>query len=372
MSQPTVTSTSSPTYPPGSTYSVPEPRRGAAFSPAQATPYDRLPRTLRWEWWRPLVALTVFGVLAVIGSVAVVGVAMVAVVLEGGAAGPAQLDALLDRLLAIDATDSLVLVLSLASIAVWLPAVAGALRIAGMRPIGHVSSVVLRLRWRWLLTCSVLAVATLALSLGLSFGLGALVGQNATPVWTSFDRLWLPLLIIILLVPFQAAAEEYVFRGVLVQALGSWLPRRAWSRVIVVVVPTIAFVLSHGYGLWGLLDVGVFALAAMWVTLRTGGLEAAIALHVVNNVVVFTALASGAFGTTVNGDEGGSLAGVLITVITSIGYCWIVEILANRRGLERTSSWPERGPVAPLALPVPHPVAGWTGTPTHDLVGSAR
>lgn len=367
-----MTSPASPRFPAGSTYTVPHPARGAEFEPAAATPYDRLPRTLRWAWWRPLVGLAVFGVLALIGSMAVVVGALALLVAQGQVdPSPEGLLEWQSSLLQIDATDPVVLVLSLASIAIWLPAVAGGLWAAGLRPLGHVSSVVLRLRWSWMLRCTVVALATLAVSFALSLGLGAAAGDAVTPVWTPWQQLLVPLLVILLLVPFQAAAEEYVFRGLLVQALGSWLPRGPWSRVVVVVVPTIAFVLSHGYGLWGLMDVGVFALAAMWVTLRTGGLEAAIALHVVNNVVVFTMLATGALGTTVNGAEGGSLAGVVITAITSIGFCWVVDVLARRQGIARTSSWPERAVPAALPVPLPHPAAGWTGAaPTASLTSS--
>ena len=167
---------------------------------------------------------------------------------------------------------------------------------------------------------------------------------------------FLPALAVILLpVPFQAAAEEYVFRGIMVQSLASWLPRRPWARLIVVVVPTAAFVASHGYGRWGLLDVGVFALTALWVTLRTGGLEAAIALHVVNNIVAFGFLASGLAGTTKNEADQGSLAGLLISIFTSIGFAWVVAALAKRGGVQRTSTWPQRGKVAPLSAPMPTP-----------------
>ena len=61
-----------PRFPAGSSYAVARPRRGVTFDPAAATPYDRLPRTLNWAWWRPLVGLVVFGVLALVGSMAVV------------------------------------------------------------------------------------------------------------------------------------------------------------------------------------------------------------------------------------------------------------------------------------------------------------
>ncbi|GAB3184827.1 hypothetical protein GCM10027060_22680 [Nesterenkonia halophila] len=46
----------------------------------------------------------------------------------------------------------------------------------------------------------------------------------------------------------------------------------------------LAFVLGHDYDLPGQLAIAVFALGTAWITWRTGGLEAAIALHVVNNL----------------------------------------------------------------------------------------
>ncbi len=47
------------------------------------------------------------------------------------------------------------------------------------------------------------------------------------------------------------------------------------------------FVLGHGYDIWGAASVGMFAIVAAWLTWRTGGLEAAISLHIVNNVLIF-------------------------------------------------------------------------------------
>ncbi|GMA31023.1 CPBP family intramembrane glutamic endopeptidase [Litorihabitans aurantiacus] len=355
--------TSTPTFPPGTSAVSPVPKRGVTPPGDAATPYDRLPRTLRWAWWRPLLGLGVFAAAAILGSTLVAAAVMIAMVAAGElGTSPEAIEGLLDRMRELDATDSVVLVLALGSIAIWLVAVWLGLLAAGMKPLGHVSSVALRLRWGWLGLCTVVAVVTLAANFAISFGLSAVMGEEvAAPQWTPWDRLWLPLLVVILLVPFQAAAEEYVFRGIFVQALGSWLPRRAWARVIVWVLPTAAFVFSHGYGLWGLLDVTVFALTAMWVTLRTGGLEAAIALHVVNNVTVFGLLASGALGSTVNGSSEGSLAGVLITAIVSLVFAWVVDALATRRGIARTSAWPERASAVALTVPLPRPVAYYEG-----------
>jgi membrane protease YdiL (CAAX protease family) len=90
----------------------------------------------------------------------------------------------------------------------------------------------------------------------------------------------------------QAAAEEYAFRGWLLQAVGSWTARFGRSAWPAIVISAIPFVVGHGYTDWGPVDIGLFAVATGWVVVRTGGLEAAIALHVVNNLTGLTAAAS--------------------------------------------------------------------------------
>ena len=85
-------------------------------------------------------------------------------------------------------------------------------------------------------------------------------------------------------VPLQAAAEEYVFRGWFFQAFGARL-RSPWPGAV---VSALLFAGAHGYGqLAGFVDLVLFALVLTWLTAPTGGLEAAIAYHVVNNLVVF-------------------------------------------------------------------------------------
>jgi membrane protease YdiL (CAAX protease family) len=82
-------------------------------------------------------------------------------------------------------------------------------------------------------------------------------------------------------------AEELVFRGYLAQAFGRvWGPSAAWW------IPGALFGLLHGFNP----EVGAYGLALMlpvyigmglilgWVTLRTGGLEAALGMHLANNL----------------------------------------------------------------------------------------
>jgi membrane protease YdiL (CAAX protease family) len=88
--------------------------------------------------------------------------------------------------------------------------------------------------------------------------------------------------VLLALVPLQAAAEEFLFRGWLLQALGG-LGR---SPLVAMVLSAVLFTLVHGLGtVWGFLDLVGFAVIAGWLTVRTGGLEAAIALHLATNLL---------------------------------------------------------------------------------------
>src|SRR5690606_13115808 len=117
--------------------------------------------------------------------------------------------------------------------------------------------------------------------------------------WVGWREFLVPMLVIVLLVPFQAPAEEYVFRGWLLQSVGActlensrWRIGRALSVVFRTPWPGIfigsaLFTAGHGYTVWATLDVVCFRAIAAWVTVRTGGLEVAIALHVFNNLLAF-------------------------------------------------------------------------------------
>ena len=92
----------------------------------------------------------------------------------------------------------------------------------------------------------------------------------------------------VVLTPLQAAGEEFFFRGWILQNVGSWFPNRGAGLIAGTVVSVVAFSAAHGSpDPWVLASLAVFATTACLVTWRTGGLEAAIAIHAVNNVGVF-------------------------------------------------------------------------------------
>ena len=272
-----------------------------------------------------VLAVTLYLVLS---TAVVLGVALVV----GAVAGPEALQRLQASLAddPLAASDPLVMTVSLGSIAVMLPAVLLATRVVGRGAPGRLWSVAGRLRWRWLLRCVPAGLAFVVLSVGLgSVVVPALLGESISlgPVTTPPATLLASVLVILLLVPVQATGEEVAFRGLAAQALGAWLP---WAAVAVV-LPTVAFALAHDYNAWGVLDVAVFGVGAAFVTWRTGGLEAAIVAHVLNNTAVFLLLAP--FDGV--GSSDGSPLGLAVTLVSVPVFVLLVLRRARRDGVAR-------------------------------------
>ncbi|WP_046703887.1 CPBP family intramembrane glutamic endopeptidase, partial [Streptomyces europaeiscabiei] len=183
------------------------------------------------------------------------------------------------------------------------------------------------------------ALPVAAATLGISMLLPEPGGSSPEPTWAGLSPFLLGLAAVCLLVPFQAAAEEYVFRGWLSQAVGAWC-RSPW---IVVTPQAVLFAAAHGWGTpWGFADLVVFGLITGLLTIRTGGLEAAIALHVLNNLLpmgMLSAITGGLETDETAADMNWMLLAVDVPLVSL--YAAAVLWLSHRRGL-RTSTAPPR------------------------------
>ncbi len=212
----------------------------------------------------------------------------------------------------------------------------------GLRP-GWLTSVGPRMRWGYFAMC--LGLAFIALFAALTVGAvlpapeGSLdIGTEPNP-WTDQVRDFL--LVIVLLTPLQAAGEEYLFRGYLTQAFGGLAAGfgRTAARVVAVVVPAVLFALAHGLGQ----DVPIFfdrlafGLVAGVLVVVTGGLEAGIAMHVLNNLVAFGfALAFSDIASALNPTDG-SWWMVPTTLTQSLLYLALAWWAARAMRLPTTS-----------------------------------
>lgn len=186
----------------------------------------------------------------------------------------------------MDMTNPWIFLFLFGSVAIWMPVVLLMRWLLRPRPLGLIWSVTGRIRWKWLLTTMGLATAVFVLIYGLmtvlEVALAGAGGGEATATVQRHPLWWLTLIMGFLVVPIQCTAEELVFRGYLAQAIGRWLKNPAWA----ILLPAPVFMLGHMYDVWGQLSVLWMAVVAGFITWRTGGLEAAISLHVVNNMVV--------------------------------------------------------------------------------------
>ena len=288
-------------------------------------------------WWTPL-AVGALGIVFYLVMLVVVLVFMIIAAMGD--------PTFLDRMLVLtenpsfDLGDPVMLVFLLATIVLMLPAYWLASLIVNGKRVGLISSAAGRLRWRWMLLCTGIAIVVSGVLTGVSFLVPGASGDagdgGANPLW------WVSLIIILLLVPLQSAAEEYVFRGYLMQAIGRWLRHPAFA----ILLPVPLFVMGHLYDLLGQLSVGLFAVAAGWLTWRTGGLESAIALHVVNNVTGFL-LSLGAGSDPTESSTG--WVSFLWSFLLIGGYVALVEWVLHRRAA--------RGRALPRTLVLTPPVA---------------
>jgi membrane protease YdiL (CAAX protease family) len=232
----------------------------------------------RQRWWRSLLALLLVGVFGFVLML----VAFLPVVLAGalvGIADPARWAAA-EVLKTSDLGPGGFLYVNL-SLIVLIPAAGLSIWIAHRLRPRFLASVQGGIRWRWLLRCFLVVLPVWVIYFGAS-----IVADSAA---SSRPAHWAMLLVMVVcLTPFQAAGEEYLFRGWILQNVGAEFKNPYVGLVVGVFVSVVAFSAAHGSpNVWVLGSLGALAVSASIAAWRTGGLEAGIAIHAVNNICVF-------------------------------------------------------------------------------------
>ena len=298
------------------------------------TPYYLIQRLGRWgpgSWWRPVAGvLTLVVLVLLVAQIALAVVFTVGLVVTGSSDVQGDLERIVDTA-HVTPAGLASLILALASA---IPAALLCSLVYHRLTPGWLASVTGRLRWRWLGTCFALSVLTLVVTLlvsallpqqGADTDMGS--GLNA---WSSTTRDFL--LVILFLTPLQAAGEEYAFRGYLTQAFGG-LFRARWAAVL---FPALLFALAHGAQDAPIfVDRFAFGLVSGTLVIATGGLEAGIAMHVLNNFLAFgLALAYTDMSSALN-PTGGSWWNLPVTLTQSLVYLALAIWAARRAGIAR-------------------------------------
>ncbi|WP_243597574.1 CPBP family intramembrane glutamic endopeptidase [Thermobifida halotolerans] len=337
-------------------------RRPRTVEPPPGVPYHRMARTETHRWWKPPLTLGL-AVLLVLGMT--VFTLVVVELVKAIQRIPEDVELFGDPV-----AD---LAVNLLALALMIPAVMVAVRVVQKRRIGSLASVEGRLRWPWLLRCAVVATVSVAVSFGILSVL-YLLSEPGEPLFGEYvgaRRFALAVVVVVLLVPFQAAAEEYALRGFLMQMVGAYGstsygdrrpgPVAVVNRVLASPVPAIlvsglVFTVMHDYSGWATAEVALFGLAMAWLVWYTGGLEAAITLHVAHNVVAF--VLSAYEGLPDPSGSIGSWQGVVATALQLGLFCLVVVWMARRARVRRTTPDPHAA--------LPPPPGGETAGPGHD------
>ncbi len=301
--------------------------------------YHRIHRGGRWGangWWRGLVGLVCLVALVLLVQVVVL-VGLTVVYFAQGL----NMDQAEAKLTGDPVTPGFLLAVNLGW-ALAIPVVWLLQRtLHGLRP-GWLSSILPRIRWRWFVVCLGLSFLALLSTIVVSVLLpeqadGDISGSLNDFTTTTRDYL----LIVILLTPLQAAGEEYVFRGYLTQTIGGFFASPRLSAVLAVGVPSLLFALAHGAQDAPIFfDRFAFGVVAGVLVILTGGLEAGIAMHVLNNWLAFgIALAFGDMDSALN-PSGGTWWSIPVTLTQSLVYLGLAVYVARRMGV-RTRT--ERG-----------------------------
>jgi uncharacterized protein len=315
----------------------PVPPGARSFPHAQPTPYHLMLRTWGYSWWRPVVGVLLAVLSFFVGAslVYLLVAAVYAVFQSGSWAEDFAADSDLHH---VGPAALLGLNLGIASMigVTWLL----------MRVLHHMrprwlASVAPGIRWRFLGVCLAIAVVALVaqVAVGTVLPRGTADDLSGTVNHVTVSTL-LSAVVVLVTTPLQAAGEEYLFRGYLLQAFGSFFGNR-W---VAIVATATLFALAHGAQNPPLFfDRFAFGLIAGWLVTRTGGLEAGIALHVLNNFLAFgLALAFGDLTSTLTVSSV-SWWNIVLTVTQSGVYTILVVLAARRMGLSTRTRPPEGG-----------------------------
>lgn len=322
-------------------------------TPATSEPRYEFHRLLRrderYRWWRPLAMLGTAGGFFVVLAVVVMLFVMFTILLNPALwASDSDGWETLEQSDLIDMSDPFNFFFLMMTIIIMIPAIWLAYLLLGSKPVGLLLSVTGKMRWKWLGLASAVSLVVYAVFFALSFALDAVSStpQVEIPAESMPTSPLFYALLVLLLTPLQCTAEELVFRGAFMQAIGAWLKHPAFA----ILLPMPLFTLGHDYDLYGMLDVAVFAIAAGYLSWRTGGLEAAIAMHIINNTTLFLL---GSVGLVDLNDSNSNPTSLISSVVLTFLLASILLALAKKMNLQRTAGPAPRKLSPPLLQPWP-------------------
>ncbi|GAB76987.1 hypothetical protein AUCHE_04_00270 [Austwickia chelonae NBRC 105200] len=195
------------------------------------------------------------------------------------------------------------------SLIILIPAAVWAVRFGGRREVGHLFSVegTIRRQLLWKTTQLILPIYLVSTVIPLFF---------FDHTYSVSGTALIGMVLVIILIPLQASAEEIVFRGLMGQILGAWMR----SPIGPIVLPVVFFLLAHGYNWLGMVALGIFSICMGILAWVTGGLEIPMVMHAVSNMTALLPICFGAGGIS----DDVSAAGVIYQSVLTIALTALV------------------------------------------------
>lgn len=287
-------------------------------APAQAVDDTRFFGThLRMRWWKPLVIIPV---LLIAMFVLQILFTLIVILVEQAAFGRDPMDMTISPLMMVAINLSLA---AMGPLAVLLTALIG--RVPWRSLLASPRRMSLR---RWGVYFGAFSLLVLV-----ALGLSALVAPEAAGLKSfAITGTTVGLVLVALLTtPLQAAGEELLFRGAVMPAVASWVRAAKPALIVGMIGSSITFGLVHmSIDPWLLTYYTAFGLCMAAMAVISRGLEAPIAFHVANNVIMMVAAALFAGGQGIEIDRsvgmGGPFMLLFIAVdLAAVGIVWMYE-----------------------------------------------
>lgn len=333
-------------------------------TPAAPSGQDRPARTffhsLRDDtprWWKPVLVLVLLVVAYLLANL----VFTIAAFAIEFARGTMDMESMMDQS-SMEMTPLIFGSALLSLVVLWPASIAIHKIFYPNRPAGALYSVVNRFRWRWAAKAALVAL----IIQGIYYAVVTVAFPTQMGMETSMvDNPWPWFITIVVLMPVQAAAEEISFRGLLGRSVGALFARAGMAVGVALAVSTIVFGQAHLAGdPWLIAYYTGFGLLMGVVTWKTGGIEGAVALHVVNNLL------SGGLGALFSDMSGGidrSAGNGGPAILVHLGVMIVIGALliwlARRAGLATETTPEVQAPPAAPAIADP-----WTPTPHRRTV----
>lgn len=199
-----------------------------------------------------------------------------------------------------------------------LPSLYIANRIVRDRPFSSYCSS--RGSWNWMLFFRCAAI-TLAI-----YAVVTVIDMVVTNSYEFENRMSPAFVIIaIIVVPLQCLAEEFAFRGFLMQTLGSWFS----MPVLALIIQAIAFTFMHDYNSLGMIAIFVSGITYGFLAWKSNGLEVSSAVHAINNL--FAVMMEGMMAVEQSASDV-SVEALVIDIIIQITLAAVIYYVGKRNG----------------------------------------